>query len=404
MVGRRRGSCGDLRSADELHRCWCARQGDQAASRGLEPRMTEPIAMSAPTITDADERAVVRALRSGVLGLGPEAQELERLAAEVSGTRFGVAVSSGTAGLHLIIAALGIGPGDEVLVPSFTFAASINAILYMGARPILCDIERDTFNIDPNEIRGKRTQATRAVMVVDIFGHPADWESIAQEAEGLLLIEDSCEAIGASYQGRAAGSFGVAGCFAFYPNKQITTGEGGVIVTDNDALAGRCRSLRNQGRGSMGAWLEHEHLGYNYRMDELSAALGVSQLQRLDDILRARASVAARYTDALRDVPRLRTPTIRPDVQISWFVYVVELDADVDRNGVVHALRGEGIPSRIYFPPLHRQRYLQAYADSNLPVTDDVASRVLALPFHTGLTEAHVERVVSGLGKALASP
>ena len=364
------------------------------------------IAMSAPDVDDADEHAIRAALRSGVLALGPRAEEFERLAAETAGVTHGVAVSSGTAGLHLLVRALGIGRDDEVLVPSFTFAASANALIYEGATPVFVDIEPDTYTLDPSELTGRRTSKTKAVMAVDVFGHPADWDDLALTSEGLTLIDDCCEAIGAAYRGKPMGSFGSAGCFAFYPNKQMTTGEGGMIVTDDDALASLCRSLRNQGRGEMGAWLQHDRLGFNYRMDELSAALGVSQIRRLESFLAKRAAVAQMYGERLASFDWLRPPIVKPHVTMSWFVYVVTLAADIDRNAVVDSLSAEGIPSRTYFSPLHLQPYIQerfGTREGMLPITEDIARRTLALPFHNNLTEGEVEDVVHALARAVTS-
>jgi perosamine synthetase len=359
--------------------------------------MTQPITMSASDVDERDELAVLNALRSGVLALGPSAEEFERRCAEVAGTKHAVAVSSGTAGLHLIVHALGIVPGDEVLVPSFTFASSVNAILYAGATPVFVDIEPDTFNVDPKEIRAKRTRRTKAAMVVDVFGHPADWDAIEKAAEGLILIDDSCEAIGATYRGRRAGSFGIAGCFAFYPNKQITTGEGGMIVTNDGGLADLCRSLRNQGRGRMGAWLEHERLGFNYRMDEMSAALGTSQIGRLDEILSRRAAVADMYAQSLSKLTSVFPPIIRPDVQVSWFVYVVTLAPHLNREVVIDRLADQSIPTRAYFSPIHRQPYLADLPSASLPVTEEVAATTLALPFHSNLSSDDVAEVTAQL-------
>jgi perosamine synthetase len=364
------------------------------------------IAMSAPDISEGDRSAIDAALRSGVLGLGPFAEEFERLAAEVAGVSHAVAVSSGTAGLHLISLALGLGRGDEVLVPSFTFAASANAFIYEGASPVFIDIEPETYNLDPGELMARRTPRTRAAMVVDVFGHPADWDAIVSAAKDLILIEDCCEAIGARHRGTPLGRFGAAGCFAFYPNKQMTTGEGGMIVTEDAALAALCRSLRNQGRSEMGAWLEHDRLGFNYRMDELSAALGVSQIRRLQAILEKRAEVAQMYTERLGAVAWLRPPIVKPHVSMSWFVYVVTLSADVDREALVGSLASQGIPTRTYFPPLHLQPYIRerfATREGMLPVTEDVARRTLALPFHNRLSEAQVERVVEALTRSVGS-
>jgi len=365
-----------------------------------------PIPMSAPDLDADDERSVLAAFRSGILGLGPQAEEFERLCAERAGTRYAVAVSSGTAGLHLIVKGLDIGPGDEVLVPSFTFAASVNAILYEGATPVFVDIEPRSYNLDPHELLARRTPATAGVMVVDIFGHPADWTGIRLAAPGLLLIDDCCEAIGATHLGDPVGSLGNAGCFAFYPNKQMTTGEGGMIVTDDEVLARACRSMRNQGRGEMGAWLEHERLGFNYRMDEMSAALGVSQIRRLDTFLAKRQAVAAWYTEALAGREWVRTPVVLDGVTMSWFVYVVTLAPDVDRDAVIESLAGEGVPSRAYFSPIHLQPYIRDRFGTHagmLPVTEDIARRTLALPFHNNTTQEQVERVVGALDRAVAA-
>ena len=366
--------------------------------------MNDPIPMSAPDIDRSDEALVREALRSEVLSLGPFAEEFEQLAAGVAGVSHAVAVSSGTAGLHLIVRALGIGSGDEVLVPSFTFAASANAFLYEGATPVFVDIEPSTYNVDPEELHARRTPRTTAAMIVDVFGHPADWGGVQSVAGDLLLIDDCCEAMGAASQGHPLGSLGAAGCFAFYPNKQITTGEGGMVVTDDGDLAALIRSLRNQGRGEMGVWLKHERLGFNYRMDELSAALGVSQIRRLPEFLEKRARVAQMYTDRLEEFAWVRPPVVRADVTMSWFVYVVTLAQDVDRDVLVESMALEGIPCRVYFLPLHLQPYLRERFDTRegmLPVTEDVAARTLALPFHNNLTEEQVDRVVNAMRRAV---
>jgi perosamine synthetase len=364
------------------------------------------IPMSAPDLDDSDERMVTEALRSGVLSLGPFTEEFEHLAASRAGVGHGVAVSSGTAALHLVARSLELEAGDDVLVPSFTFAASANAFIYEGAVPVFVDIDPETYNVDPAELAARRTDRTKAAMIVDVFGHPADWDAISHHAEDLLLIEDSCEALGAEYRGRAAGSFGTAGCFAFYPNKQVTTGEGGVIVTDDPMLARRCRSLRNQGRAETDPELRHELLGFNYRLDELSAALGVSQISRLDTFLTKRSHVAQMYTERLSQLSWLRLPVVRPDVTISWFVYVVTLSPDMDRQSVVDELDSKGISTRAYFRPLHLQPYMRELfgtREGMLPITEDIAERTLALPFHNNLSEEDVERVVDALSRARPS-
>jgi perosamine synthetase len=266
--------------------------------------------MAAAELDESDVQAVLEVIRSGRLALGPMATAFEGAVAEYVGARYAVAVSSGTAALHLIVKALGLGPGDQVLVPSFTFAASVNALLYEGAEPVFVELDPDTCNLDVADLERRITPRTKAVMAVDVFGHPADWDGLQAVADrhGLLLIDDCCEAIGAEYRGRKLGTFGAAGAFAFYPNKQMTTGEGGMIVTNDGTLADFCRSCANQGRSGMGAWLQHERLGHNYRLDELSAALGLSQLRRLEHFLARRARVAQGYSDRLAAMAGVRPP------------------------------------------------------------------------------------------------
>jgi len=244
--------------------------------------------------------------------------------------------------------------------------------------------------------------------VVDVFGHPADWEAINQIATRycLKVIDDSCEALGAEYDGRKLGQLGNAAAFAFYANKQITTGEGGALVTNNPEIAVSARSMRNQGRGEMGSWLEHERLGFNYRMDEMSAALGLSQLRRVQSFLEKRRNVAALYSQRLQGVREVRIPGVSPRVLVSWFVYVITLDHRIDRNAVIEALRGREIPVRCYFPPVHLQRYISRYTDcrvGELPVTESIARRTLALPFHNRLSKSEVDEVVDALVDAISS-
>jgi perosamine synthetase len=364
------------------------------------------IPMSLPDIDDGDVEAVCQVLRSRRLALGHWAERFESAVAEYVGVRHAVAVSSGTAALHLMMVALGLGPGDEVLVPSFTFAASVNAILYVGARPVFVDIEPITYNLDVSDLESKVGPRTKAIMVVDAFGHPADWASILDVAErhNLLALDDSCEALGAAYRGRRLGSFGEAAAFAFYPNKQMTTGEGGILVTDRDDLAGSARSLRNQGRDAMGSWLEHQSLGYNYRMDEMSAALGASQFGRIETFLTKRAKVAALYSQSLSAKSWVTPPAVAPDVTMSWFVYVITLGHGVDRDRVMRSLGDQGIPSRGYFSPVHLQPYIRRMlgtGESDLLVTEAVARRTLALPFHNNLTAGEIDIVVGALEAAV---
>jgi perosamine synthetase len=283
----------------------------------------------------------------------------------------------------------------------------VNVLLYEGAKPVFCDIEGRTFNLDPTSVERKITPRTRAILAVDVFGHPVDWDALQEIAtrHNLLLIDDSCEAFGAEYRGRKVGQFGNAAAFSFYPNKPITTGEGGVIVTNDSEIARLARCLRNQGRSEMGSWLEHERLGFNYRLNEMSAALGLSQLKRIGSFLEARKRVAALYSERLRTVPCVQSPWVAKHVGMSWFVYVITLDEGIDRTAVVAALQERRIPVRCYFSPLHLQSYISRYADcraGDLPVTESVAKRTLALPFHNRLSKGEVDEVVDALENAVS--
>lgn len=365
-----------------------------------------PIPMSSAELDESDIEAVLAVLRSGRLALGKKSEEFEALMADYVGVKHAIAVSSGTAALHLLVRALNIGEGDEVIVPSFTFAASANAVLYERATPVFAEIETETYNLDPDDVVRKITPRTKAIMVVDVFGHPAEWNALQNIADkhGLTLIDDSCEALGAEYRGRKIGGFGAAGAFAFYPNKQMTTGEGGIIVTQRDDVAEMCRSLRNQGRGQMSAWLEHENLGYNYRLDEMSAALGVTQLQRIESFLAKRAAVAQMYTEYLSDFDWVSVPVVQPHVRMSWFVYVVTLADGLDRDVVIANMEKRGVPARGYFFPVHLQPYVQRMCGTkqgDLPLTENIAKRTLALPFHNNVTREQVERVVECLAAAV---
>lgn len=363
------------------------------------------VSLASPDLDESDIRAVLGVLRSGRLALGPYMVEFERAVAAYVGVKYGVAVNSGTSALHLIIRALGIGPGDEVLAPSFTFAASVNAILYEGAIPVFIDIDPETYNLDPDDLERKVTPRSKAIMAVDVFGYPAEWDAILQIAEkrGLHVIDDSCEALGAEYKGRKIGQFGDAAAFAFYPNKQMTTGEGGIIVTDNKEIACLCRSMRNQGRGEMGTWLQHERLGYNYRMDEMSAALGVSQFKRIETFLAKREQVARWYNERLAGLDWVQLQMVRPHVRKSWFVYVVSLAEGMDREPVMKNLEKQGVPCRGYFSPVHLQPYVRerfGCREGDLPITESVARRTIALPFHNNLRPEEVDYVAEALQKA----
>ncbi len=369
------------------------------------PATTVPLAQ--PNIGPLEVELVTRALQSGTLAMGPFTAEFEARIAELAGRRHAVAVSSGTAGLHMAVRALGIGPGDEVVTSPFSFVASANCVLYEGARPVFADIEDETLGLDPERVAEAIGPATRALIPVDVFGHPCRIAALEETARsrGLVLVEDACEALGSSLHGRPAGSFGEVGVYAFYPNKQITTGEGGMLVTDDDQMADELRSLRNQGRDTDGTWLRHVRLGYNYRIDEMSAALGVAQLMRLSELRAGRARVAAAYRERLHEVAWLRLPEAAPGAEVDWFVYVVRVDPSVDRDRLIQKLAERGIPSRPYFSPIHLQplyRERFGYAPGDFPVTERVAAGTLAIPFSSLLTDDQIDRVCDALHASVA--
>ncbi len=317
-----------------------------------------------------------------------------------------MATSSGTAALHLAVRAFGLGPGDEVITTPFSFVASSNCLLFEAVRPVFVDVEPDTLNIDPALVREAVTERTRAILAVDVFGHPADWPALRALADefGLRLIEDAAEALGSTLGGRPAGGLGDVGIFGFYPNKQITTGEGGALVTDEVGVAELCASLRNHGREADGdLWIEHRRLGYNYRLSDIACALGLAQLSRLDEMTERRARVAGWYDQRLAGVDALRRPSVRDGVQLSRFVYVVRL-ADgyrrADRDRIIDGLRAQGIGCRNYFPPIHLQPFYRetfGCAPGDFPVAEAAAERTIALPFFTGLREVEVDEVVQTL-------
>jgi len=372
--------------------------------------MPAPIPLSRPDITHREIEAVIEVLHTPTLSIGPKVEEFESLCARLTGRSNAVAVSSGTAALHCCMIAAGIGPGDEVVTTPFSFVASTNCILYVGARPLFVDIDPKTLNIDLNRVDAAVTPRTKAVVGVEALGHPggmAELEAFARK-RGFVLIEDSCEAFGGRSANRAVGSFGKASVFGFYPNKQITTGEGGMIVTDDEEFAATCRALRNQGRESMN-WLLHQRLGYNYRLSEINAALGVAQLQRLDELLEARRHVAHQYIERLMTSRYLIVPTIPPETLMSWFVFVVRLTdlfQPEHRDQIMQHLRGEGIGCNNYFPPIHLQPYiarLLGHKPGDFPVCEYVADRTIALPFFGKLTSAQIDRVCQTLEAAVES-
>jgi perosamine synthetase len=369
----------------------------------------QQISLSAPDIGEAEIAAVTAVLHTPQLSLGPKVVEFERAFTERLGVRHAIATSSGTTALHLLWRALGIGPGDEVVTTPFSFIASANSILFEGARAVFVDIDPDTWQIDAGRIEAAITPRTKGLLPVDVFGSLPDFDALWTIAEkhNLRVLEDSCEALGATYQGRPAGTIGEAGTFGFYPNKQITTGEGGMIVTSDDELAFLTRSMRNQGRDPDAGWLQHARLGFNYRISDINCALGAVQMRRLDEILAKRSRVAELYRQRLADEPRLSMMKVPEDVQMAWFVMVVRLSDDhshQDREGILAKLREAGIGCSNYFTPIHLQPFYQeqfGYKPGDFPVTEALSARTLALPFHNHLSEGDVDQVVAELRKLL---
>lgn len=365
------------------------------------------IPLSAPDITEAEIDAVTAVLRAPHLSLGPELAAFESALAAYHAVPHAVAVSSGTAGLHLALLTLNIGAGDEVIIPSFAFIAVSNAVLQVRATPVFAEIDPVTLNLDPKAVEQAITLRTRAILVVHTFGVPADMDALQSIARrhNLALIEDACEAIGAEFQGRLAGSFGDLAVLGFYPNKQLTTGEGGAILAHNADHAGRLRSLRNQGRQPGADWLDHAEPGYNYRLSDIACALGRVQLSRIEEMLALRQSAALRYNTLLKDLPALELPPLAlPNRTISWFVYVVRLPQSTDRNRIQAVLTQRGIATGRYFPPIHLQpAWLNqpGAATPHLPVTESIARRTLALPFFNRMTPAQQQQIASALLDAL---
>jgi perosamine synthetase len=374
---------------------------------------TTAIPLSQPDITSREIEAVVDVLHTSTLTMGGKLEQFEDACARVAGRRHGVGVSSGTGGLHCAMIAAGVGEGDEVITTPFSFVASANCVLYVGARPVFVDIDPLNLNMDVDKVAAAITPKTKAIVAVEAFGHPGgmvELEQLAQRHE-LMLIDDACEGFGGYVStpagDRPIGSFGRAGVFSFYPNKQITAGEGGMIVTDDDNFATVCRTLRNQGRETT-AWLSHERLGYNYRLSELNAALGLAQCERLDEILANRRRVAQQYVERLMTNRFLILPTLQHNTQLSWFVFVVRLNdlfEPGDRDELMLALREEGIGCNNYFPPIHLQKYMVerfGFRSGDFPVCEYVAARTLALPFFGNLGEHQVERVCDVLEQNLS--
>ena len=370
----------------------------------------KPIPLSSPDITDSERQAVADVLGSDRLSIGPHTEAFEAAVAKRAGRKYGVAVNSGTSGLHLCVKALGIEEADEVITTPFSFISTTNCILFERAKPVFVDIDPESYNMAPAAIEAAITPKTKAVLPVEVFGNMAhfdEYERIARK-HNLLMIEDSCEALGGVLSGRPAGNFGDCGTFAFYPNKQITTGEGGMIVTDNEEMRDLCVSMRNQGRATE-AWLSHARLGYNYRVSEITAALGEAQMQRLDEILAKRRRSAEMYNDVLADVDEIHTPPMAERENASWFVYVIRLADEFtqsDRDVIIAHLRDNGIGCSNYFVPIHTQPYIMEMLSTkpdDFPITEKIAARTIALPFFANLTQEQVARVKTVLIDAIAA-
>lgn len=386
------------------------------------------VPMSSPDLTDREREAVMAVLNTPNLSMGSQIDQFEAAFRAYCGSAYALGVNSGTAGLHLCVRAAGIGAGDWVITTPFSFVSSSNVLLFENATPIFVDVDPLTGNIDPQLVQsavqdlaagGKaaekwlprrgadRSGQLKGLLAVDVFGQPADYDALNQTARqyGLPVIEDSCEALGAQYKDRLAGMLADYGVFAFYPNKQITTAEGGLVVTNHQDGGRLMQALRNQGRAPGDTWLQHTFLGYNYRLDELSAALGVVQMSRLEELLQKRERVADWYQQRLSRISGVSAPYIHPDTtRVSWFVYVIRVDHGVDRAKIAERLTAAGIPVRPYFLPIHLQPYMAerfGWQMGDFPVTEDLGERGLALPFSGMMSEEQVELVCSELEKAL---
>jgi perosamine synthetase len=378
------------------------------------------IPLSSPDITEAEIAAVTAVLRTPYLSLGPELTAFESALAKYHSVPHAVAVSSGTAGLHIALLTLNIGEGDEIIVPSFAFIAVANAVLHVGARPVFAEIDPITLNLTPDTVEKVLTPRTRAILVVHTFGIPAEMTALRDLANrnNLVIIEDACEAIGAEIQGRRVGSFGDLAVFGFYPNKQITTGEGGAVLAHTEAHADRLRALRNQGRRPQSAhtpspdsksapdsdWLHHPEIGFNYRLSEIACALGRVQVSRIEEILGWRRAAAERYHTLLGEVQGIELPPLTfPDRTVSWFVYVLRLPPEADRGRIQNDLARQGIATSTYFAPIHQQPAWRKMISPTLklPFTESIGARTLALPFFSRITIHQQQQVTAALHSAL---
>ncbi len=362
--------------------------------------------LAKPVIGARERELVDSVLASGQLSLGPMLARFERAWADRIGVRNAIACSSGTAGLHMCLHAAGIGPGDEVITSSFSFVASANAVLFTGADVVFAEVDPLTFNMDPAAVEAAITPRTKAIVIVDIFGYPANIPALLDIANrnGLAVIEDACQTIDGAYDGKKLGTWGHPAVYGFYANKQLTTAEGGIILTDDDDLASLLKSLANQGRSDDGAWLVHSRLGFNYRLSDVHAAIGVAQLERLDDMLAGRARAAQWYQDRVASIPGV-TPMYEGDQERSWFVYAPRLAEGIDRDAVIGQLDQLGVSAKPYLPCIHLQPFYReefGYAPGALPVTEAISASTIALPFFPEMTEAQVGQVTTALSRVLA--
>jgi dTDP-4-amino-4,6-dideoxygalactose transaminase len=366
------------------------------------------VPLARPYLDEREEELVLEVLRSGRLSLGPTIDRFEELIAERVGAPYAAAVSSGTAGLHLLVRTAGIGAGDEVITTPLSFAATANCFLYEGATPVFADVDPRTWNLDPGAVEAAITERTKGVVAVDIFGYPCELDSLIAvcDRHGLALIEDSAEALGAEYKGKPIGSHGPPAVFGFYPNKQLATGEGGVVTTHSEEEREELVSLRNQGRSYSGAsWFDHVRLGFNYRWTDIQAAVGIAQLEKLDELLAMRSAAAARYNQLLSDVDGVElAPADDDDHRRSWFVYVVQLKAEIDRARVMAEMRERGVDVAEYMPCIHLLTYMRErfpFEEGLCPVAEEISSRTLALPFFPGIEAEDQEYVVGALREVL---
>lgn len=365
------------------------------------------IPLARPYITNDEIELVTSVLKSDILSIGPKIEEFEAKFARFIGTKYAVGVNSGTSGLHLCARALDIKDGNEVITTPFSFVASANCMIYERAKPVFVDVDEKTFNINPDNIKNKITERTKAILPVHAFGQCCDMDPILAIAKkhNLKIIEDACESIGATYKNRNAGTFGDAAVFAFYPNKQMTTAEGGIITTNNESIYELCKSMRNQGRGKSMQWLTHENIGYNYRLNELSAALGIAQLNKIDFLLKRRKEIVANYKDQLEGIEGIQLPEVALNNEHSWFVFPVRVTNQYDRDKVVLGLLKQGIASKAYFYPcIHLQpAYVKifGYKEGMFPVAEELSKSTFVLPLYPQMNDQVVETVKKALVNAL---